>query len=66
MLLFANEHDHSVNAAPVVNGIEIVVNMAEMAIGLQRRSGLGVSRVADYAKAPAEIVEEFLTHPKGL
>ena len=66
MLLFANEHGHNVNAAPVVNGIEIVVNMAEMAIGLKRRSGLGVSRVADYAKAPAEIIEEFLTHPKGL
>ena len=66
MLLFANEHDHNVSGAPVVNGIEIVANMAEMAIGLQRRSGLGVSRTADYSKPPAAIVEEFLAHPKGL
>ena len=65
MLLFANEHEHNVDGAPVVNGIEIVVKMAEMAIHLHRRSGLRVSRAGDYIKPPPEIIEEFLTHPKG-
>jgi hypothetical protein len=25
-----------------------------------------VSRVSDYVKPPAEVIEEFRTHPKGL
>ena len=66
MLLFANEHGHNVSGAPVINGIEIVVRMAEMAISLQRSSGVGVSRVGDYSKPPPEIIEEYLAHPKGL
>lgn len=66
MLLFSAFHDHRVGEAPVVNGIPIVVKMAEMAVKLKRMTGLGVSRVSDYAKAPPEIIEEFLTHPKGL
>ena len=65
MLLFANEREHNVDGAPVVNGIEIVVKMAEMAVHLHRRSGLRVSRVGDYIKPPPEIIEEFLAHPKA-
>lgn len=66
MLLFANEHGHNVDGAPVINGIEIVVRMAELAIAMHRSSGVGVSRVGDYSKPPPEIIEEYLTHPKGL
>lgn len=66
MLLFSAIHDHRVGAAPVVNGIPIVVKMAEMAVMLGRLTGLGVSRTADYVKAPPEIIEEFCTHPRGL
>jgi len=66
MLLFSQIHDHRVEAAPVINGIPIAVKMAEMAVKLRRLTGLGVSRVSDYAKAPDAVIEEFLTHPKGL
>ncbi len=66
MLLFSKFHNHTVDDAPVINGIPIVVKMAEMAVNLKRLTGQGVSRVSDYAKAPPEVIEEFLTHPKGL
>lgn len=64
MLLFANERDHHVDGAPVVNGIEVVVKLAEVAVQIRRRTGLGVSRVGDFIKPPPEIIEEYLTHPK--
>lgn len=66
MLLFSQIHNHTVSGAPVINGIPIAVKMAEMAVKLRASTGLSVSRVSDYAKPPPEIVEEFLTHPKGL
>lgn len=66
MLLFSKFHNHSIDAAPVINGIPVAVKMAEMAVNLKRLTGQGVSRVSDYAKAPPEVIEEFLTHPKGL
>lgn len=66
MLLFSRFHDHQIDGAPVINGIPIAVKMAELAINLKRLTGQGVSRVSDYAKAPPEVIEEFLTHPKGL
>ena len=50
----------------MINGIPIVVKMAEVAVKLKRLTGLGVSRVSDYVKAPPEIIEEFMTNPKGL
>lgn len=66
MLLFSALRGHAVDGAPVVNGIPIVVKAAETAVKLRRLAGLGVSRTGDYAKAPPHIVEEFLSHPKGL
>ena len=66
MLLFASIRDHVVDGAPVVNGIPIVVKMAEMAVKLRRLSGLGVSRVSDYIQPPLKVIEEFMTHPRGL
>lgn len=66
MLLFSALRDHVVDGAPVINGIPIVVKMAELAVKLRKLSGLGVSRVSDYIQPPAEIIEEFLSHPKGL
>ena len=66
MLLFADQFGFNVSGAPVVNGIDIVVKAAETAVFLQRASGLGVSRVGDYIKPPHHIIEEFLSHPKGL
>lgn len=66
MLLFAQEHNHNVDGAPVINGIPIVVKMAEMAVKLRRLTGLNVSRTSDFIQPPPEIIEEFMTHPKGL
>jgi allantoin racemase len=66
MLLFSRVHGHSVDGAPVINGIPIVIKMAEAAVRLQRMTGLGVSRVGDFVKPPAEIIEEFRRNPKGL
>jgi allantoin racemase len=66
MLLFSNLQGHAVDGAPVINGIPIVIKLAEAAVRLRRLTGLGVSRAADYVKPPAEIIEEFRSHPKGL
>jgi hypothetical protein len=66
MLLFDRIRGHAVDGAPVINGIPIVVKMAELAVKLQRLNGLGVSRVSDFIKPPPEIIAEFLTNPKGL
>ena len=66
MLLFSQIKDHRVGHAPVINGIPIAVKMTEAAVKLSRLTGLGVSRVSDYAKAPDAVIEEFMTHPKGL
>ena len=45
---------------------EVCPKAAETAVKLRRLTGLGVSRTADYVKAPPHVIEEFLTHPKGL
>ncbi len=66
MLLFSSISGHSVAGAPVVNGIPIVVKLAEAAAKLRRLTRLGVSRASDYVKPPAEIIEEFRSHPRGL
>ncbi len=66
MLLFAGIRDHVISGAPILNGIPVAVKMAEMAVKLRRLNGLGPSRVSDFVKPPAEVIEEFLTHPKGL
>jgi Asp/Glu/hydantoin racemase len=66
MLLFSAIRNHVVDGAPVINGIPIVVKMAEMAVKLRALGGLGVSRVSDYIQPPKEVLEEFLTHPRGL
>ncbi len=66
MLLFSAFHNHTIDGAPVINGIPIAVKMAKMAVELRQMTGQGVSRTGDYAKAPPEVIEEFLTHPKGL
>lgn len=63
MLLFAGFHNHTIDTAPVINGIPVAVKMA---VSLKRLTGQGVSRTGDYAKAPIHVIEEFLSHPNGL
>src|SRR5262249_56184420 len=43
MLLFSAIRGHAVDGAPVINGIPIVVKMAEMAVKLRRGAGPGAS-----------------------
>lgn len=66
MLLFSGAYNHNVNGAPVINGIPILIKMTEMAVKLRRLTGLTVSRTNDFAKPPEELLEEFMTNPKGL
>lgn len=66
MLLFAKFRDHFVDGCPVINGIPIAVKMAEMMVSLRQMTGQFISRTSDYVKVPDHIVEEFITHPKGL
>ena len=60
MLLFRREVGFEVDAAPVVNGLPIVVKMAEAAVWLRRHNGMGVSRVSEFAIPPAAYLDEFL------
>src|SRR5262245_40927587 len=66
MLLFSAIRGHAVDGAPVINGLPIAVKMAGMAGKLQRLAARHAGRVPDYVQPPIEILEEFLTHPKGL
>ena len=66
MLLFARLFDHNIDGAPVINGIPILVKMTEMAVRLKRLTGLSVSRAGEFAQPPPEVIEEFMTNPKGL
>jgi Asp/Glu/hydantoin racemase len=66
MLLFAGIHGHVIDGSPVLNGIPVAVKNAELAVKLRRLTGLGPSRVSDFAKPPVEVLDEFLSHPKGL
>ncbi len=60
MLLFAQEKNFEVGGALVLNGLAVVVAMAEAAVKLHRITGASVSRRGTYAKAPDEAVREFL------
>jgi allantoin racemase len=66
MLLFSRTKGYSVDGAPVLNGIPIAVKMAEIAVKLRRTTGLSVSRVSEFVMPLPEIIEEFVTNPKGL
>jgi allantoin racemase len=60
MLLFAREKDFAVRGATVLNGINVVVKMTEMAVKLARLDGTSVSRASWYSKASPEAIREFL------
>lgn len=61
MLLLARENGLTIGGAVVLNGIAVVVAMAEAALKLYRLTGVAVSRQGTFAKAPPEAIEEFLT-----
>jgi allantoin racemase len=60
MLLFAREKNFTIGGATVLNGINVVTKMAEMAVKLARLDGTSVSRASWFSKAPPEAIREFL------
>jgi Asp/Glu/hydantoin racemase len=60
MLLLARENGLTIGGAVVLNGIAVVVAMAEAALKSYRQTGVAVSRQGSFAKAPPEAIEEFL------
>jgi Asp/Glu/hydantoin racemase len=60
MLLFAREKNFEAGGALVLNGLAVMVAMAEAAVKLHRLTGASISRRGTYAKAPDEAVREFL------
>ena len=55
-----DEQGFSVNGAPVVDGIPILVKMTRAAVELKRLNGLGVSRAADMVIPPDYVIDELL------
>ena len=66
MLLLAKVKNHQVDGAPVLNGLPVALRMCELAVEMRQRFGVEVSRTSDFVRPPREILEEFLSNPKGL
>jgi Asp/Glu/hydantoin racemase len=62
MLLLARENNFTIEGAIVLNGIAVVVAMAELALKLYQLTGVAVSRQGTFAKAPPEAIQEFLAN----
>jgi allantoin racemase len=65
MLLFARETNFTVGGATVLNGINVVTKMAEVAVKLLRLDGTSVSRASWFSKASLEAIQEFLQNRRG-
>jgi allantoin racemase len=64
-LLFARERGHTVGHAPVVNSVAVGLKTLEMAISLERATGLQPSRGPSFALAPEIAVEDFRAQLRG-
>jgi Asp/Glu/hydantoin racemase len=64
MMLFGNEPDANVDGAPIVNGVTVVIKMAEMAVKLKRLGVPDISRIpqSGFALPSAQTLDEFLRH----
>ncbi len=60
MLLFGTEQGASFEGAPIVNGLTVLAQSAQMAIKLRRNGSGIVSRRSNYAKPPAQALTEFI------
>jgi len=58
-LLFAREYGLNMGRAPVVNSVAVGLKATEMAVGLERLTGLQPSRGASFALAPEVSVDDF-------
>jgi len=59
MLLLSRKAPLTIDGAPVMNGINVLVKMAEMAVRLKRIDGLGVSRRSNYSLPSDAALAEF-------
>ncbi len=60
MLLLCRDPDLRVGGAPVLNGVSVLLKLAEAAVKLRRSDGIAVSRVGSFAKASPEGLREYL------
>jgi len=63
MLLFGREPGFRVGDVPVLDGLPVALMAAETAVRLKRQHGVSLSRTGDYAKAPPEVIAEFIGQP---
>ena len=61
MLLFSREKEFKVGNVLILNGLNVVCKLAELAIKLKKIDGTHVSRAALFAKASPQVLEEFLS-----
>ena len=59
MLLLSREPGFTIDGAPVMNGINVLVKTAEAAVRMKRIDGLGVSRRSNYAHPTDAAMAEF-------
>lgn len=59
MMLLSRKAPLTIDGAPVVNGVNILVKMAEAAVRLKRIDGLAVSRRSNYGKPSDAALSEF-------
>ena len=64
MMLFGKEPDATVDGAPIVNGVTVVIKAAEMAVKLKRLGVSVASRMpqSGFALPSAQTLDEFLRH----
>ena len=60
MLLLAKALVFEVAGAPVLNGLPILIKMAEMQVFMRRRFGLTTSRLGEFKLPPPDVVQQFL------
>lgn len=65
MLLFSRVAQFTVGQVVVLNGLAVLVKMAETAVTLRRLNGTAVSRAATFAKPSPKALQEFLDHGGG-
>lgn len=65
MLLLSRECGLTIDGAPVINGIPIALQRAEMPFKPRTQGGLSVSRAGSYAHPLAQAIEEFLEMPRS-
>ncbi len=60
MLLLCREPGLDIGGAPVLNGVSVLLKLAEAAVRLRRADGIAVSRRAGFAKPSPEALREYL------